>query len=412
MHIAIITFGYPPIKHVSGTRPGNLARRLAHLGHEVTVVTVDWSTREDPAAESAGVELLAVDPRAWFPGFDPSSPPFTSEPPFRGPVALRRANTLLRTLRWGPYASWARAALSALLTRHRRSPIDIVWAIHGDDSSHEIAYRFSRSTGVPWVADFKDPWDLFHKPAVLWLQELVTRRRLRTAAALTETCEAQGVADAARFHLPAHVLWTGYEAELMENAAPERLSDAAFVLAYVGNLAQLHDIDAIARLFTTWGALPSRPAQVELHVFCNDASRLKSSLQAHGVLQYLRQHSFVPRERAYGIMKGADALVLLPATHHHPSGGSIGVKELEYLASGTPVLSLGKLLPELDPVARGCPQLVEAKSAESAAAWLLAEAAQPGRSRSEVNRPSVAEHSWPAKGRALSALLEGVVKRR
>ncbi len=412
MHAAIITFGYPPIKHVSGTRPGNLAGQLAQLGHAVTVVTVDWSTRENPPPESPGVHLLAVDPRAWFPGFAPATPPFTTEPPFTGPSALRRARTLQRTLRWGPYESWARTALRALLARHRSSPLDVVWAIHGDDSSHEIAYRFSRATGVPWVADFKDPWDLFHKRAVVWLQELVTRRRLRTASALTETCKAQSDADAARFHLPAHVLWTGYEADLMERAAPARLSDEAFVLAYVGNLAQLHDVDAVARLFAAWEALPSRPAKVELHAFCNDASFLKARLEARGVLHYLHEHSFVTRERAYGIMKGADALLLLPATHHHPSGGSIGVKELEYLASGSPVLAIGKLLPELDPVARGCPQLVEAESASAAATWLLAEAATPGRSRAEVNRPSVVAHSWPAKGKALAAILEGVFLRR
>ena len=412
MHAAIVTFGYPPIKHVSGTRPGNLARQLADLGHAVTVATVDWSTRENPLPPSEGVHVLAIDPRPWFPGFSPATPPFTTEPPFTGPAVLRQARTLRRTLRWGPFESWARVALRELLARHRRSPIDVVWAIHGDDSCHEIAYRFHRETGVPWVADFKDPWDLFHKRAVLWLQELMTRRRLRTASALTETCKAQSDADAARFHLPAHVLWTGYEADVMERAAPERLSDEAFVIAYVGNLAQLHDIDAVARLFAAWEALPSRPARVELHAFCNDASGLRKSLAARGMLHYLHEHRFVPREQAYGIMKGAGALLLLPATHHHPSGGSIGVKELEYLASGAPVLSLGKLLPELDPVARGCPQLVEAESAEAAATWMLAEAAAPGRSRVEANRPSVALHSWPAKGKALAAVLEGAVKRR
>jgi glycosyltransferase involved in cell wall biosynthesis len=261
------------------------------------------------------------------------------------------------------------------------------------------------------VADFKDPWDLFHPRFVVWIQELATRRRLRTASALTETCKAQSDSDAARFHLPAHVLWTGYEAEVMERAVPQRISETAFVLAYVGNLGFQHDLDAVARLFVAWEALPDRP-ELELHVFCTNAAPLKGFLEARGLLHVLHEHRFVPREQAYGIMKGASALLLLPATFFVPSGGSIGVKELEYLASGAPVLSLGKLLPELEPVARGCPQLVEAESTEGAVAWLLAEAREPGRSRAEVNLPSVAEHAWPAKGKALAAILEGVVKRR
>ncbi len=412
MHVAIISFGYPPIAHVSGTRPQNLARELARLGHAITVVTVDWTSPGAGASPSDGIHVLGIDPRPWFPGFSPATPPFTTEPPFTGPSPLRRARTLQRTLRWGPYASWARAALRELLARHRTTPVDVVWAIHGDDSAHEIAYRFSRETGVPWVADFKDPWDLFHKRAVVWLQELVTRRRLRTASALTETCQAQGDSDSARFHLPAHVLWTGYEADVMERAVPERLSENAFVLAYVGNLATQHDVDAVARMLAAWEAMPARPAPIELHAFCNNAGPLKSRLEARGVTHCLHEHAFVPRERAYGIMKGADALLLLPATFHVPSGGSIGVKELEYLASGSPVLSIGKLLEELAPVSRGCPQLFEAANAEAAAAWLLAEAANPGRSRASVNLPSVAMHSWPAKGRALAAILEGASKRR
>jgi glycosyltransferase involved in cell wall biosynthesis len=262
------------------------------------------------------------------------------------------------------------------------------------------------------VADFKDPWDLFHKPAIRWLQELVTRRRLRTASALTESCKAQGDSDAARFGLPAHVLWTGYDADIMDRAQLERIAEGRFVLAYLGNLAPQHDIDAVARLLAAWDKLPDRPAELELHAFCNDVRALRGRMEARGVIRYLHEHSFVPRERAYGLMKGADALLLLPATFLVPSGGSIGVKELEYLASGTPVLSIGELLPELGEVAAGCPQLAVVANAEAGAAWLREEVRSPGRSRAAVNRASVAAHSWPAKAKTLEAVLEGVVARR
>jgi glycosyltransferase involved in cell wall biosynthesis len=412
MHIAIVTFGYPPLKHVSGTRPSEMARELAGLGHRITIVTVDWSTPPNPRRDIPGVDVLAVDPRRWFPAFSPDKPPLTTEPVGWGGPLLQKARTLRRTLRWGPYETWARAALAALERRHRELPVDVVWAIHGDDSAHEIAYRFTRKTGVPWVADFKDPWDLFHRPSVRWLQELVTRRRLRSAAMLTETCKAQADFDAARFTIPAEVLWTGYDATVMERGAPERLAEGRFVLAYVGNLSAQHDIDAVARLFAAWDRHPDKPISVELHAFCNDVQGLRARMEARGVIRYLHAHSFVPRDRAYGLMKGADALLLLPATFLVPSGGSVGVKELEYMASGTPVLSIGALLPELDEVAAGCPQLTVVSNAEAGAAWLLEEARSPGRSRAEVNRASVFAHSWPAKGKALSAVLERVASRR
>jgi glycosyltransferase involved in cell wall biosynthesis len=412
VHVAIVTFGYPPIPHVSGTRPSNFARELAKLGHRVTVITVDWSTHANPRPPSERVEVVAIDPRRWFPEFSPSAPPFTTEPPTAVPPLFQRARTAARTLGWGPFPSWGRAALRALLEAHRRAPVDVVWAIHGDDSAHEIARRFSRATGIPWVADFKDPWDMSHSRAGVWLQEWATRRRLRTASALTETCQAQGDSDAARFQLPMHLVWTGYDADLMERATPERISDSAFVLAYIGNLSRQNDVDAVARALVAWGALAGTTAPTELHVFANDTSLLRARLAARGVEHLMHEHPFVPRERAYGLMKGASALLLLPATHYVPSGGSIGVKELEYLASGAPVLALGKLLPELDTVTRACPQLFQAESDAAAASWLRAEAAAPGRSRTDVNRPEVAAHAWPAKGSALSAILKGVVAER
>src|SRR5262245_6709738 len=217
MHVAIVTFGYLPLKHVSMTRPSGFARELTRRGHRVTVLTVDWSTKEAPRPSSGpdGPRVIAIDPRAWFPDFRPDRFPLTTEPPPPASPLLRRALTLRRTLRFGPFESWARAALDALFAHHREDPLDVVWAIHGDASCHEIAYRFSRQTKVPWVADFKDPWDVFHLGPARWVQRVATARRLKSAAMVTETCAAQGAADSARFGCAFRVVYTGYDADVM-----------------------------------------------------------------------------------------------------------------------------------------------------------------------------------------------------
>jgi len=64
IHLAIITFGYPPLRHVSGTRPSHLARELTRRGHRVTVLTVDWSSPEAPRAAPSpdDPEVIAIDP--------------------------------------------------------------------------------------------------------------------------------------------------------------------------------------------------------------------------------------------------------------------------------------------------------------------------------------------------------------
>lgn len=408
---------------MSATRPSHLARELARRGHQVTVLTIDWRASEamkaqlgapPSRAEAPGEpEVIAIDPRAWFPDFRPERLPLSTEPPPPASSLRRRLVTLRRTLRWGPFESWAREGLRALIAHHHRRPIDVLWAIHGDDSSHEIAYRFSRRTKVPWVADYKDPWDLFHRVPLVWVQRLTTARRLRTAAALTETCAAQGDVDAALFRRPVHVLWSGYDADLMAQAPPVPLS-ACFTLAYVGNMGPQHDVGALVRLLEAWQALPDRPGELELHVFSNSESGLRKRLRDKGIDGLLKVHAFVPRAQAYGVMKGADALLLLPSNQIASRGGLIGVKELEYLASGTPVLSLGRVFHELDEVARGCPQLVQALSAGEGAAFLReeTEARRDGKAsprRAAENRPSVRKHAWPEKAADLERILDRVI---
>lgn len=341
-----------------------------------------------------------IDPRAWYAGFDPSV--FVTEPASRLPV-LQKLRTAQRTLRWGPYELWARAALRQLTSVHEVSPVDVVWAIHGDDSCHEIAFRFHRATGVPWVADFKDAWDLFHSRLARPVQFAATWRRLATAAALTETSHRQAELDV-RFHRPTHVVWSGYDSELMERAKPQRVSDS-FHLLHVGNLSALHDLDYLASALLALNSEFGKPIPLHLFGYCSDA--LRASLERHGAQNLVIFHPFVDRARAFGLLRAADMLLLLPATAKGEAYGQVGVKELEYLASGTPVLTLGKLLPEIAEIAG--PQVIQATCERDVLEAVRREldTREPHRSsvRVGVNSAAVLAHAWPSKAQALADVL-------
>jgi glycosyltransferase involved in cell wall biosynthesis len=410
IHVAIVTFGYPPIPHVCGTRGSMMASELVALGHEVTVVTVDWRPESTDEPDTENPRVLRVDPRSWHPAFRVDRAPFTTE---SDPAGRSRLRTLRRMFAWGPYENWARAALSRLLEVHARHPVDVVWAIHGDDSSHEIAFRFHRGTGVPWVADFKDPWNLFHKRPAWALQWLATWRRVRTSSGLTETARVQAERDV-RFGRPTDVIWSGYDAELMA-AAPSRRSGSAFSLVYTGNVQPpLHDEDAIARMLQYWNETHGARAPIELHFYGTNCQALERALERRGVAEFVRFHPFVARRDVFGLLKGADALVMLPMTNWSPSGGSVGVKELEYFASGTPVVCLGPLLDEIRTAAG--PQVCEALDAMTAVLFIDAEmdafrTGAPSPRRREVNAPIVLRHAWPSKARDLERVLEAASQR-
>jgi glycosyltransferase involved in cell wall biosynthesis len=389
-----------------------MARQLAQLGHCVTVVTVDWrqpgGSRLRQTAEH-GVNVVRIDPSEWYPTFNASAPPFITEPPALGPLR-QRLKTLRGTLGWGGHPRWARLALEALLAAHRTRHFDVVWAIHGDDSPHVVASRFHDRTGVPWVADFKDPWNVFHRRPLLPLQWMCTWRRLRTASFVTETCAAQANADQS-FRRPTHVIWSGYDPEAMQDAVPQR-SSTRFTLLHVGNVGTQHDSGLLSSSLGRWRSEMGEAWHgLELHVFGHRSPPLEQALAAAGVSDLLHFHGFVPREEAFARMKGADALLLLPGTRHARSGVLLGVKELEYLASGTPVLSLGRLLPEVRAAFRNLPQLVSAQGPEAAARFLVQEyesfsAHRPSARRGTVNAKAVAAYSWAVQAKRLAAVFE------
>ncbi len=57
---------------------------------------------------------------------------------------------------WVPFATRAAARLC------REKPFDLVYSTSPPDSSHLVARSVARRFGMPWVADFRDPWIALH----------------------------------------------------------------------------------------------------------------------------------------------------------------------------------------------------------------------------------------------------------
>ena len=53
---------------------------------------------------------------------------------------------------------WVRLAARAGLRVHKERPVDAVYSSSGPISSHLAAERIAARTGLPWIADFRDPW--------------------------------------------------------------------------------------------------------------------------------------------------------------------------------------------------------------------------------------------------------------
>jgi glycosyltransferase involved in cell wall biosynthesis len=417
----VITFGYEPLEHVISVRPTRMAAELTALGWDVTALTFDWTIQ--PAARVATLESLvasalgsasprrlAIDGRLIAPSYDAAAMARGQEPASFDPLP-RKLRTGVNTVGWGPYPRWARLAYDAAVRLHRERPVDLVWAIHGDDSCHAIADRLRRSQGIPWVADFKDPWDLFHSRLAVPLQRWATARRLRGATAVTETCAAQADRDAADFGVKPEIIYSGYDAALMASVTPERPSDG-FCVSYFGGVSAQHDTTLLPGVFRELGRrglftqLP-----LAFHYFGRDATSLRQRLDEAGCGGLLRASPWVPRARSFAMMRGSDLLLMFPS--RVGSSSLIGVKELEYFASGTPVLILGRPLDEMRRVVDGCPQVkvaLDVASGVEAIAGAAASWSREDRPMRTVNEPVLEEFTWSVQAGRLSEILRRALR--
>jgi glycosyltransferase involved in cell wall biosynthesis len=77
-------------------------------------------------------------------------------------------------------AGWVGPATSRGLAVHRLEPFDAIYSTSGPISCHLIAGKIAARTGLPWIADFRDPWigNAFAKP-VRGLHAIQQRRMER-----------------------------------------------------------------------------------------------------------------------------------------------------------------------------------------------------------------------------------------
>ncbi|HEV7502251.1 MAG TPA: glycosyltransferase [Vicinamibacteria bacterium] len=341
MKILIVSWAWPPIGRVGALRPVGMAREWGRLGHEVHVLTGpgdrggEYAPDLAPAGEASGAAVH----RAPAPGIPlpavlraahelrPEERVATSIPRWRQIVSQWKRFP-------DPQRSWIRPAIAlgrALDAQHR---FDVVWSTSPPESVHFVG-RALAAAGLPWVADFRDPWSQYAlarwDPLSRWTIDRLTKRVLRGASAVT--ANADGIA---RFLSAA----TGREVTCVRNGydvafdGPSRAEPRS--LGYFGRIDPLRQ-DA-SRL---WPALrerqaAGRPWRVDFFSAPGGGGGAVVEVPADLRAQ-VRVLPPVPHAEALARMPGFAALLVLGMGS--PGGeGTVAGKLYEYVGSGRPVL--------------------------------------------------------------------------
>ncbi|ARA92991.1 group 1 glycosyl transferase [Rhodothermaceae bacterium RA] len=359
--VLLITYYFPPSGGPGVQRVLKFAKYLPAAGWQPAVLTVadgafperDAALHHDVAPDLAIHRTTSWDPFQWYARLVGRPPEQAAR---LGSVqgasdwkerlaAWVRANVFLPDARvgWVPFAVAEGRRLLA------GEGFDAILTSGPPHSTHLTGWLLHRQTGVPWLADFRDPWtdinyyhELPHTALARRLDAALERGVLRHASAVTTVSPSWQRLLAARTpDRPdaVHVVQNGFDVDdFVASAGVESEADR-FTLTYVGSLyASRNPVvvwQALRRLREE-GSLP----RFRLRLVGKVDPVVRASLTEAGLDDVVEEPGYRPHDEAVAWMRRSHLLLLVVEAFPHNAGMITG-KLYEYLASGRPVLGIG-----------------------------------------------------------------------
>lgn len=422
-HVLYISYYFPPSGGSGVQRTLKFVKYLPEYGWLPHVLTVDPASAAypdlDPAMEREVPENVVVtrtrswDPYRWYGALtgkskaDAVSVGFLSDrPPGRFERVARwvRANLFIPDARVG----WVTYAIRAARVVVEAQRPDVIVTTGPPHSSHLIGRSLHRSYGIPWVADFRDPWSdidyLGSLPMSGWASRLnrgLEQSVLDEAQCVVAVSPAVQRAFAGRTSTPCVTLYNGYDES--DFAQEPHAAAGHFVITHVGNMNADRNPRAL------WEALATlRIPGVEVRLVGHVDASVRRDVEHMGLASQVSYLPYVPHREAVRHMLGAHVL-LLPVNRVSAANDIIPGKVFEYLAARKPILALGPTEGETAQIVReaGAGQVFDYDDAAGVTSTLLAWAKQwqAGRALEGATRDAASRFNRRIQAGDLAALL-------
>ncbi len=241
---------------------------------------------------------------------------------------------------------WIRPSVKFLSKYLKENPVDILFTNGPPQSTHMIAYGVKKNLGIPWHADFQDPWtqvdyfpQLMLNPISKRIHEAMEQRVFRNADKVTICSDTwKGDLESIGAQDVGVIVW-GYDEDDFKNVSVTL--SKKFTLSHFGSLGP----DRNAK--TLWKALSilskenkqfSDDLEIELVGFIGHA--IVDEINSLGLSNNLKLSAHISREETLERMHQAQVLLLILNDMPNVKGRLPG-KLFEYLASRRPTLVIG-----------------------------------------------------------------------
>ncbi len=338
----MIAFHFPPLAGSSGIqRTLRFVQHLPALGWQPLVLSADprayAQTSQDLAAEIPPQTMVR---RA-----------FALDTARHLTLGGRYFGWMARPDRW---ASWRFAAVREGMRLIGKFKPDAIWSTYPIATAHQIGAELQRRSGLPWIADFRDPMaqDGYPPDPKVWQSfKRIEERAIARARLCVFTTPSAARMYRQRYPEAAArivVLENGYDEDSFAGVteAPPRSADQVsgvarpLVLLHSGIVypserdpAQL--FEALGRLARS-AALTPADLRLRFRASVHD-DLLRALAQAHGATEFLEICPAIGYRDALAEMLSVDALLVLQAANCNEQ---IPAKIYEYLRAARPILAL------------------------------------------------------------------------
>jgi glycosyltransferase involved in cell wall biosynthesis len=205
-------------------------------------------------------------------------------------------------------------------------------------TGHLIARRLHRESGIPWVAEYRDPFSEAVAGAVNRRRAVALERSIaRDAAGLVMTSPSWARTHANRWDRPVAVITNGYDDVLRAHPPTHE-----FVLTYLGSVHPRWQY-----LRGLWQAIrdladAAQPGVDRVCFIGEPQAEVREEMDAFGLTPRVEITGLLSHRDALDRLRGAGALLLVGPRDARPElRGWIPAKTFEYLASDLPIIFIG-----------------------------------------------------------------------
>ena len=361
--VLIITYYWPPSGGSGVQRWLKMSKYLPEYGWQPVIYTADnaeypvedFSLEKDICPEAEVIRRPIIEPYGFYKKFLGIKKEQKVKAGFINETGSNKAwkerlSIWIRGNLFIPDARcwWVKPSVRYLKNYLKEHPVDAIISTGPPHSMHLIAMKLKEELGIPWIADFRDPWTEIDYYKDLHLTRWADRKHHRLEREVLEkadkvvTVAPDGARRLGRLgNRNVRTVYNGFDRD-DDSQTPVNQSEQ-FTITYLGVLSKIQNPKKL------WKALSELAKEDD--GFCKDLkinmigqidSSVVRSIDEQGLSGHVSLSPYVPHNQVSAVHRSSTLLLLFLMPDSEPRAkGLLTGKLFEYMASGRPILCIG-----------------------------------------------------------------------